>query len=69
MLTTPEAFRTSTFYPMGMSIDPATVVNTAKKVWRDWQTTKIRKRIAEELAELEPGQDRGRLARRRRQQP
>lgn len=24
MMTTPEAFRQSTFYPMGMSIDPAT---------------------------------------------
>lgn len=53
MMTTPEAFRTSTFYPIGIGIDPATVVDSAKKVWRDWQTTKIRKRIAEELAALE----------------
>ena len=53
MMTTPEAFRTSTFYPIGVGFDPATVVNAAKKVWRDWQTARIRNRIAEELAALE----------------
>ena len=53
MMTTPEAFRTSTFYPIGVGIDPATIVNAARKVWRDRQTAKIRQRIAEELAALE----------------
>jgi len=53
MMTTPEAFRTSTFYPIGVGIDPATIVNGAKKAWRDRQAAKIRQRIAEELAALE----------------
>jgi hypothetical protein len=53
MMTTPEAFRTSTFYPIGVGIDPAVIVNAAKRAWRDWQTAKIRQRIAEELSALE----------------
>lgn len=53
MVTTPQAFRTSTFYPMGMSIDPGTIVKGARRTWRDWRTSRIRRRIAEELAELE----------------
>jgi len=53
MMTTPEGFRTSTFYPIGMSIDPAVIVNGAKSAWRDWQTARIRKRIAEEVEALE----------------
>ena len=53
MVTTPGAFRTSTFYPIGIGIDPAVIVNGAKRAWRDWQTAKIRQRIAEELEALE----------------
>jgi len=53
MMTTPEAFRTSTFYPIGMGIDPAVIVNAAKGAWRDWQTARIRRRIAGELEALE----------------
>lgn len=53
MMTTPEAFRTSTFYPMGMGIDPAVIVNAAKGAWRDWKTARIRRRIAGELEALE----------------
>jgi len=36
-----------------MSIDPAVIVNGAKSAWRDWQTARIRKRIAEEVEALE----------------
>jgi len=57
MMTTPEGFRTSTFYPIGMSIDPAVVVNAAKSAWRDWQTARIRRRIAEEVEALERATD------------
>ena len=53
MMTTPEAFRTSTFYPIGMGIDPAVIVNATKGAWRDWKTTRIRRRIADELEALE----------------
>ena len=53
MMTTPEAFRTSTFYPIGVGVDPAVIVNAAKGAWRDWKTAKIRRRIADELEALE----------------
>jgi len=53
MMTTPEAFRTSTFYLIGIGVDPAVIVNAAMRAWRDWQTVKIRQRIAEELWALE----------------
>jgi hypothetical protein len=53
MLTTPEELRTSTFYPIGIGVDPAVIVNAAKRGWRDWQTARIRQRITEELEALE----------------
>lgn len=53
VITTPEAFRTSTLYPIGVGIDPAVIVNGSKRIWRDWQTAKIRQRIAEEIEALE----------------
>jgi hypothetical protein len=49
----PEEFRASTFYPVGVSVDPATIVNGIRGVWRDWQVWRIRAQIARELAELE----------------
>ena len=55
MMTTPEAFRTSTFYPIGIGVDPAVIVNAAKGAWRDWKMAKIRRRIAGELEALERG--------------
>ena len=53
MMTTPEAFRTSTLYPIGAGIDPAVILNGSKRIWRDWQTARIRQRIAKEIEALE----------------
>jgi hypothetical protein len=51
--TVPEEFRASTFHPAGVSVDPATIVNGIRGMWRDWQVLRIRAQIARELAELE----------------
>jgi hypothetical protein len=52
-LTVPEEFRTSTLYTPGISVDPATIVNGIRGVWRDWQVRRIRAQIARELEDLE----------------
>ena len=49
----PEEFRTSTFYTPRVGVDPATIVNGIRGVWRDWQVRRIRAQITRELAELE----------------
>jgi hypothetical protein len=49
----PEEFRASTFYPAGVSVDPATIVNGIRGLWRDAQARRIRAQIARELGELE----------------
>jgi hypothetical protein len=50
---TPEGFRSSTLYPIGMSVDPATIVNGVKSAWRSWQEQRIRERIRKEVEQLE----------------
>ena len=49
MMTTPEAIRTSTFYPIGVGVDPAVIVNAAKGAWRVGKTAKTRRRLPDEL--------------------
>jgi hypothetical protein len=55
----PEAFRASTFYPIGtVSVDPATIVNGIKSAWRGWQEQRVRERIRKEVEALTAAQDR-----------
>ena len=49
----PQEFRASTFNTPRVSIDPATIVNGIRGVWRDVQVRRVRAQIARELAELE----------------
>lgn len=50
--TTPEAFRSSTLYPPGVSVDPGKLVGDIKSAWREWQARRVRERIEQELAQL-----------------
>ena len=50
-MTTPEAFRSSTLYPMGVGVDPGELVNGVRSMYRGWKEERIRQRVARELAE------------------
>ena len=53
MMVTPEAFRGSTLYPVGVGVDPAVLVNGVKTAWRRWQEQRVRERIQKEVDALE----------------
>ncbi len=50
---TPEAFRGSAVRPIaGVSVDPGTMFDPAKRAWREWQTRRVHARIQRELEAL-----------------
>lgn len=51
-MVTPEAFRASTLYPMGIGVDPGAIFQGLKQAWGDWQEERVRKRVERELAEF-----------------
>jgi hypothetical protein len=53
MMVTPEAFRGSTLYPVGVGVDPAVLINGVKTAWRRWQEQRVRERIRKEVDALE----------------
>lgn len=54
LMMTPEAYRRSMLYPVGVGIDPAVVVNGVKSAWRSWQEQRVRERIQKEVDALNP---------------
>jgi hypothetical protein len=54
MMTTPEAYRGSVLYPVGVGIDPAVIVNGVKHTWRRRQEHRVRERIQKEVDALKP---------------
>jgi hypothetical protein len=61
-MTTPEAFRSSTLYPMGVGVDPGDIANGFRRAWRSWQEERIRKRVEQELADFLAAQDKAQAA-------
>jgi hypothetical protein len=51
-VTTPEAYRRSMLYPVGVGVDPAVIVNGVKSAWRSWQEHRVRERIQKEVDAL-----------------
>jgi hypothetical protein len=49
---TPEAFRASTLYPIGITVDPGEILHGVKARWRDWQARRIHERVEREVAQL-----------------
>jgi len=49
---TPEAFRASTLYPIGITVDPGAILNGVKARWSGWQARRIHERVAREVAQL-----------------
>jgi len=49
---TPQAFRASTLYPIGITVDPGAIVHGVKARWRDWQARRIHERVEREVAQL-----------------
>ena len=49
---TPEAFRASTLFPIGITVDPGAMYQDFKAMWRRWQEQRVRARVAKELEEF-----------------
>jgi hypothetical protein len=50
--TTPEAFRASTLYPIGITVDPGAIGHGVKARWRNWRARRIHERVEREAAQL-----------------
>ena len=51
-MTTPEAFRSSTLYPMGVGVDPGAITSGFRRAWQGWQEERVRRRVEQELADF-----------------
>jgi hypothetical protein len=52
-MTTPEAFRASTLYPMvSVGVDPGALMEGFRRAWQSWQEERIRTRVERELDEF-----------------
>ena len=57
-MTTPEAFRSSSLYPMvSVGVDPGALLNGLRSAWQRWQEERIRMRVERELAEFLKARD------------